>query len=851
MQAEINKALNEKGINTLTGRTAKDSAYEIVAIPIVKSKLQLILVGNRVTMGMVAIYWNTTLSYAVDSVVYNHYTNCLQEIETLISNGASEILQASSVDNIHLEIVLTHDSLKQSTFAQSLAKQFLERGKLSDKQLLYIVGPTPNGRPPMQTTVLSDGIFSKYYEKAILVKKEQTTQKVSNRIFSLQPTKSTDVTLIPTTEHKYYQYPFPTFNPVQSLVFKHIESDANLIVGANTSAGKTICAEMLMDAMLAKGKKIIYLSPLKSLTQEKYSDWSKRYSDKKIEIMTGDYSLSEAQVSKLRGVDIICMTSEMLDSRTRKFTSEKNEWLYGVGLLVCDESHIIGSENRGHACETGIMRFTKINPESRVLLLSATMPNVEEFSDWLTALNGKTTDIVYCNWRPVVLNVNYTEYDNTGSYNDHRMAKIAETIDIVISKPTEKFLLFVHDKTTGRELVRELKQSGVTALFHNADLDINERLKIEEQFRDKQNGLRVLVATSTLAWGVNLPARNVVIVGVHRGINEVDELDLIQMMGRAGRYGIDDAGFVYMVVPSGSTAKWKAIINNPKPVTSGLKDLSVLAFHILSEIHTKNILNEKNVKDWYLRSLAYVQQIDINENETEHVIQDLINMRMIKKQKMGGVLTVSNMGMVSALMYYSPYDIYDWYRNLEQIHSNRISNENILAWALSDVPSNRLTYIPKNMNDKVADCRKMLNSNGIDCSYSDLTSINSIVAACHCFDGTEPTEGGLRSVMRAFQYDAPRIIAALEMLDANYAKWDFDWKEIAPRIMYGVSKELLGLVKIDGVGKARAEKLHSLGFVDAQSVAAATPNKLQPAFTMKLAKDIIENAKKVNAIRRK
>ena len=134
-------------------------------------------------------------------------------------------------------------------------------------------------------------------------------------------------------------------------------------------------------------------------------------------------------------------------------------------------------------------------------------------------------------------------------------------------------------------------------------------------------------------------------------MNEVDELDLIQMCGRAGRYGIDDAGFVFVVVPDGSTSKWKAIINNPHPVTSCLKQLDVLAFHVLGEISTKNIINVPGVHSWFERSLAAIQSIHIDDSDVDHVVNDLLTMKMIKKKRMGGVLNVTGMGNVSALMY--------------------------------------------------------------------------------------------------------------------------------------------------------------------------------------------------------
>jgi replicative superfamily II helicase len=845
MKTAIQTFLQTTNIEFYMGRVPENSQHLIFIVPIKKSIIKLVLIANQIDLSASLIYWNSTHNFSIIGKYFPHYKTAIDSIKGYIENiNNNKSLPHNTPDIIYLKTVLSHDSVKSMEFAQSMLSQVIKNGRLSDKQLSYVVGPTPNNRPAIQSNVInSTNIYILYAEE--LAKIKQSVQK-NQRVFNLRPTKGDDVVLIPTKSYPYHQYPFSLFNPVQSLTFPYIENDNNLVIGANTSAGKTICAEMLMDRVLLNGKKVIYLSPLKSLTQEKYNDWQKRFTDKNIEIMTGDYSLTEKQVNLLQKVDIICMTSEMLDSRSRKFESEKNTWLYDIGLLIVDESHIVGSEGRGHACESGIMRFTKINQSSRVLLLSATMPNVEEFGEWLTVLNGKETNIIYCDWRPVVLKMHYVEYNTQGDYNDKRSFKMAESIDLVLAKPDEKFLVFVHDKTTGHMLIRELKHKGVTALFHNADLNITDRLQIEEQFRIINGGLRVMVSTSTTAWGLNLPARNVVIVGVHRGMNDVDELDIIQMIGRAGRYGIDDAGFVYMVIPSGSTAKWKATINNPKPVTSGLKDTEILAFHILSEIYTKNVINENDVREWFSRSLAYIQQIDINEDEVGTVIQDLLNMKMVKKQKIGDILKVTNMGMVSALMYYSPYDVYGWYRNFDQLYKKNLHSDQLMAWALADIPSHRLPYIPKNMIEKVSECKKYLLSHGIDYSYSDLSSISYVLSALHCFEGTEPTDGALKSTMRNLQYDAPRMMSALEMLDTKYSRWDLDWKEIALRTTYGVKKEMIDLVRIEGVGKARAEKLYSIGLRDAKAIANVDVSKLQPLFSIKLAKDIINNAKKLN-----
>ena len=486
MKTTIQNFLKEQKIEFYMGKIPSNSPYDVYTLATINSNIKVILVVNTIEKNIVVLYWNNSLSFGIECMTFKIFEDAAPFLKVYTSTSSVHELIHAAPDTLYLNLILTHPVLQEQSFAQSLAKQLIERGKLTDNQIAYVVGPSPNNRPVMQKKVLSaTNIFIAYAEKALKEKVYTYSKTAVSRTFNLKPTKGEDVIIIPTSAYTPYQYSFPNFNPVQSLVFPYINVDHNLIVGANTSAGKTICAEILMDGILAQDKKVIYLSPLKSLTQEKYSDWQKRFADKKIEIMTGDYSLSEGQVAKLKGVDIICMTSEMLDSRSRKFESEKNLWLYNVGLLIVDESHIVGMSGRGDACEVGIMRFSQINPDARILLLSATMPNVEEFGEWTTMLNNKETDIVFCDWRPVKLNMHYIEYSTDGDYYDRRNAKMQEAIDLVLEKPDEKFLVFVHDKSTGREILNLLKAKGVSALFHNADLEINDRLKIEEQYKIK------------------------------------------------------------------------------------------------------------------------------------------------------------------------------------------------------------------------------------------------------------------------------------------------------------------------------------------------------------------------------
>jgi len=590
-------------------------------------------------------------------------------------------------------------------------------------------------------------------------------------------------------------------------------------------------------------KKIIYLSPLRALTNEKYEDWKIRFPNKKIVIMTGDYVLSKKKSEELNDADIYVMTSEMMDSRTRKFHTEKNTWLSEVGLVIVDESHILTTE-RGHAVETGIMRFTKLNPTARVLFLSATMPNVVELGSWLSDLNGKETTVISSIWRPVELQKNFIEYPisfNKWGREDYwtsQERKRQLVIDTILSKPDEKFLCFVHDKGTGRDIVNRLDKEGVTAHFHSADLNLEDRLEIEGKFQDKTDGIKVLVSTSTLAWGRNLPARNVVICGVHRGINAVDTLDIIQMCGRAGRFGIDDAGFVYLVIPQGSTAKWENVFENPRPVNSILNQHQIVAFHALAEIENKEIHNSEDLLRWYSRSLAYKQDDKFNREDAKALSTDLMDMQMINER-----FDITGLGRVSAWMYFSPYDIDAWHQNFGQIFEDDIEIDDVtLAWALGDIPSNDMGYIPKPLETDINEFRNLAKQRGIHHISNAVVSSLAIYAQLSN-QGNDPAY--LKPFKRGVTFDINRQVQAISMIDKMYATWGKEdlWKTLPTRVRYGIGEELLELVKIPGVGAAKAKKLWDRGFRTIENVANANVKKMMKIFNPTMAKKVIEGAK--------
>ena len=295
------------------------------------------------------------------------------------------------------------------------------------------------------------------------------------------------------------------FNPPQSHIVRNklYRKRCNLIITTPTSSGKTAMAEMVIARQMAIGRKAVYVSPLKAVTSEKYHEWTADahpFSARRIVIMTGDYKLTPKRMEELAAADIVLMTSEMLDSRSRKASGEKDDWISGVGAIVVDEAHLLGTD-RGPALEAGLMRFSEMCP-ARIVFLSATMPNITEIQTWLTTLNGMPTVTVDLPWRPVELRMHWLPYEHSGNtrVQDERFDAVREIVRR--HRQDGGTLVFVHTKRMGREIQEMLSRMGISCEFHSGELGKDKRQEIEARFRSRK--LPVLISTSTLAWGCNL-----------------------------------------------------------------------------------------------------------------------------------------------------------------------------------------------------------------------------------------------------------------------------------------------------------------------------------------------------------
>lgn len=357
----------------------------------------------------------------------------------------------------------------------------------------------------------------------------------------------------------------------------------SFVVAAPTAAGKTLIAEMAaIQTFFDSGEKTLYLVPLRALAREKYDDLSRKYAPFGVRISqsTGDYDSADPWLAE---ADLIISTNEKLDSLLR----HRAPWLSRVGLVVADEVHLLGDHHRGPTLEVVLTRLRWLSPGLRLLALSATIPNAAEIAAWLGARLIEST------WRPVPLregvycNGAVMFNDGTVKWTERPTGLDAVNLALETIREGGQALVFVNTRKGSEALARnasaevarlvpEGEREGLARLaaeisgegestrldrrlaecvaggtaFHHAGIDAPRRRLVEDAFR--KNRLRLVAATTTLAMGLNLPSRRVVIRDWWRfeagaGLVPLPVMEVKQMAGRAGRPGLDPFGEAVLI----------------------------------------------------------------------------------------------------------------------------------------------------------------------------------------------------------------------------------------------------------------------------------------------------------------
>ena len=675
----------------------------------------------------------------------------------------------------------------------------------------------------------------------------------------------------------------------------------NLVLASPTASGKTLVAELCaLKHVTEKSGKTLYLTPLKALASEKYEEFKKyRVVHKpdgkrvRVGISTGDYDSSDPWLERY---DIIITTNEKADSLLR----HRAGWMEQLSLIVADEVHLLNDAERGPTLEVVLARLMQVNPDVQILALSATIKNTNEIAEWLKA------EAVTLEWRPVTLKEGVFFYDEvlfkdgdakkiavetknspinlalhiirlggqalifTGTRRNavSLARKAAPEVERLLSKPLRRSLGFVSQKilSTGErtrisELLAELVKCGTA--FHHAGLGGAHRKIIEDSFREGK--IKVLTATPTLAFGVNLPARMVIIQSYRRydpgyGYYPISVLEYKQMAGRAGRPRYDKFGEAVLVAKTGDERDYlleSYVFAKPERIWSRLAVEKILRSHVLATIASDFAHTERGIYEFFERTL-YAFQYDVRAIKTvvAKILKFLYDETMIEVE--GENIYATRFGKRVSELYIDPVsgvvirdalrirapkvtelsflhmaahtpDMYPklrpYSKEIDQLSLFVEEHANEFMFEVPDPWEDQLEYEEFLGEAKLAQALK---------AWIEETSEDEMIERFHVQPG-----------------DLYRMIETAKWL--LYATHElaklFNHKDLLPliselsqRIKKGVKRELLPLVKLEGIGRIRARILYNAGLKTIEDLKHAKIQELTelPMIGPRLAKKIKE-----------
>jgi len=371
------------------------------------------------------------------------------------------------------------------------------------------------------------------------------------------------------------------YDRFQKEAIEYINKGYSVIVSAPTGAGKTAIAEYVIEDSLNKKCGVIYTAPLKALSNQKFRDFQKQFKEQ-IGILTGDVSINAH-------APVLIMTTEIF----RNKILDDPQSLRKYSWVIFDEIHYLDNPERGTVWEESLILMPA---HLKILCLSATIPNIEEFWHWIESIHKKRLKVVVEEKRPVPLSffyqchneifsnlqalrqrekaryfcekanrlntlINYIQdkqglpciYFVFGRRRAEELAFELYNYDFLNSEEKREISLLYADLCQRFDLLNEPTQIKIAALikkgiaFHHAGMLPTLKEVIERLFTSKL--LKVIFTTETFALGINMPARSVVFDSLKkfygRYVRCLKTRDFYQMAGRAGRRGLDKQGFVW------------------------------------------------------------------------------------------------------------------------------------------------------------------------------------------------------------------------------------------------------------------------------------------------------------------
>ncbi len=671
------------------------------------------------------------------------------------------------------------------------------------------------------------------------------------------------------------------YPPQEKAVKAGLLEGRNILVSVPTASGKTMMAEMAMLKSITNGGKCLYIVPLRALASEKYARFKEfQELDVQAGVSTGDLDSRDEWLGRR---DIIVATSEKTDSLIRNGAP----WIKDITVIVADEVHLLDSPDRGPTLEVTLARLMQMNPDAQIIALSATVGNAQEMAQWLDAA------LVESEWRPIDLQEGVffsgaIKFPNSMRAVEHKYKD--DLTDLVYDTLNEggQCLVFESSRRNAEASARRLGQalgkslgipgnpgssessgspgheysvkldrlanqvldSGETeitrrlaqcvrggAAFHHAGLLSEQRKLIEDGFRN--NLIKVLSSTPTLAAGLNMPARRVIIRGYRRydpnyGMVPIPVLEYKQMAGRAGRPGLDPYGESVLI--SKSDEEMEVLIeqyvnNNAEDIYSKLGNEGALRTHILSIVSTGLVKSREELMDFLGRTFfAYQQDTWKLAAVVDEVIEFLVTNNLIIDSD---GLHPSELGELVTRLYIDPMSastIVDGHGLLGRVNVTELT----LLQLICNTPNMRPLYLRNNDYSWLDDFIQQHNDEFVapppphSSEYQwFMSEVKTAVLLLEWISESKEDNitsrfnigpGDIRAQADTAQWlmhSTARIFAYLGSEQAGFAQ------ELVERISYGAAKELLPIIKIKGIGRVRARKLYNAGYKDIEAIRMA------------------------------
>src|SRR5208282_5784296 len=663
------------------------------------------------------------------------------------------------------------------------------------------------------------------------------------------------------------------YPPQEDAIKAGVLDGKNLVLASPTASGKTLVAELaVLKSILEHEGKALYLTPLRALASEKFEDFQKYTEIEKspgrkvrVAITSGDYDSSDLHLSNY---DVIISTNEKADSLLR----HRSPWIADVTVVVADEIHLITEAGRGPTLEVVLTRLLKINPKLQIIALSATIKNAAEIGEWLDATQITT------NWRPVPLREG-VYYGGQIQFKDGSSRAIPHSesnpifetaLDVIrdggqvlifaetrrtavemgkraaallrrsLPKPDRRGLesiaqriLSTGERTRLGETLAEQVLCGVA--FHHAGLPGGHRRIVEDSF--KSGRLKILSATPTVAAGVNLPARTVIISSYERyepgyGRYPISVLEYKQMCGRAGRPRYDKFGEAILIARTEDEQDY--LLKNyplaePERIWSKLGAEKVLRPHVLATVATRFATSESGLERFFAKTF-YAFQYDpkMIKGKLGDILSFLHREQMVEFA--GDELKATRFGRRVSELYIDPVSAVILRDGL-YTRAKHVTDVSFLH-LISRTPDISPKLYPRRGEDEMLDLFAKEHQDEYMCEvpeyYGDTNGITyeEFLAEIKCARVmyewiNETSEDGILEVHRVEPGDILRMVDTSRwLLHATYQLAElFGHKdllsqayELQVRCAKGVKSELVPLVELEGVGRVRARSLFNAGY---------------------------------------